>query len=215
MAPHRWTDREVTTGRNKGQALISYDKLLFIADDPTAVIDLKSKHLLHCACMNWSNCHLAVAKRKTRPVFLGLFLLITHSASITRCCPEKQLADSQSTLTSDGAPSNPLMDVRFAFIQKTIFDSHCVSNCHGVSNASADMKLAQSHSYKALVNTPSQQLPAELRVEPRAPERSYLVRKMIGGIGIIGEPMPKGQPLRPENELAYIRGWIARGASND
>jgi hypothetical protein len=58
--------------------------------------------------------------------------------------------------------------------------------------------------------------PGAVRVIPGDPENSYLVQKLEGHSGIVGQRMPRtGGPYLTEGQMQIIRRWIARGAPND
>ena len=62
-----------------------------------------------------------------------------------------------------------------------------------------------------LVNVPSLEVPALLRVEPSNPDDSYLVQK-IEGTAAVGGRMPLGGDALPPDTIAAIRQWITDGA---
>ena len=48
------------------------------------------------------------------------------------------------------------------------------------------------------------------------PDRSYLVQKIEGAPGIVGERMPRtGGPFLTPGQIAIIRRWIELGAPNN
>ncbi len=54
-----------------------------------------------------------------------------------------------------------------------------------------------------------------MRVNPGAPDNSYLVRKVEGAAGITGAQMPFGGPPLSQAQIDEIRSWIASGAPNN
>ena len=106
-----------------------------------------------------------------------------------------------------------------AGIQQDVFSAICV-NCH-VPGGQASFLLLDSERTSAaqLIDQPSLEIPALLRVAPGDPDSSYLVWKIEGqgpnGEVIIGERMPPPSagelPLTTE-EIADIRQWILEGA---
>jgi len=66
-------------------------------------------------------------------------------------------------------------------------------------------------SHAMLVNVPSSEVPSILRVDPGNPDDSYLVQK-IEGTASVGEQMPLGGPVLPDEQIAAIRQWITDGA---
>lgn len=100
-----------------------------------------------------------------------------------------------------------------------IFDRSCAFiGCHAASDLfppGEGMVLTADTSWQALVGTGSSQIPTLLRVAPSAPDSSYLLRKLIGSEGNLGEQMPLGGPFLGAGDLALIRLWIEQGALNN
>lgn len=102
-------------------------------------------------------------------------------------------------------------------IQDNVFTPRC-SVCHtgvgttlpGVLNLTS---AAASHA--ALVNVASLQVPTLLRVSPRNPNDSYLIRKIEGAPGIVGLRMPRGAGATPldQTTIDQVRLWITNGAA--
>jgi hypothetical protein len=66
-----------------------------------------------------------------------------------------------------------------------------------------------------LVGVASVELPALLRVSPGKPDSSYVMWKIEGRSGVIGERMPLGlSPLSAE-QIQAVRGWIEAGAQDN
>lgn len=128
------------------------------------------------------------------------------------CCPSvKSSSDSGSAGTADGAGGS----ASYSSIQKDIFDRSCVKDCHEAIAPAASLRLSPGKSYKDLLNAASQQLTSWMRVVPGDPDRSYLILKVEGGVGIVGAQMPRlGAPLSPST-IARLRSWIGGGAPND
>lgn len=84
---------------------------------------------------------------------------------------------------------------------------------YGGQDAAAELDMATAP-YGNLVNRPSTEQPDLLRVEPFAPERSYLIRKLRGDASISGDRMPQGGPYLTDDELAMFVRWIEAGAEN-
>lgn len=98
-------------------------------------------------------------------------------------------------------------------IQTNIFNTSCaVSGCHQEPNAPMGLDLSEGNAHDNLVNVPSEEVPDLLRVEPGAPDESYLVMKIEGAPGIVGNRMPRGRPPLSEEQIQLIRTWIAEGA---
>ena len=95
-----------------------------------------------------------------------------------------------------------------------IFDRECVK-CHGAKEKKAKLDLSAPESYKALVNMPSGEVPATLRVKAGNPEQSYLWLK-LDHRSEEGSGMPKGlfsSRRLAQKDLDIVRSWIAAGLS--
>jgi len=110
------------------------------------------------------------------------------------------------TITVNAAPTATLSRV-----QDEIFDRSCIG-CHP-PNAGLDLERGNSHG--SLVNVPSSQQPALMRVKPGDPDASYLYRKVVGGPGISGNRMPPGGPFLSTEKTQLLRDWILAGAPNN
>lgn len=147
----------------------------------------------------------------SRPSFERASAATAVALLLSACCPDPRQADagavSELGIGAAGAS--------FSSIQREIFDRHCVKDCHEGASAGASLQLSRGRSHASLVNVRSQQIASQIRVVPGDPARSYLVKKLAGGIGIVGDQMPKLAPLRPTSEVDAVRSWIARGAPDD
>jgi mono/diheme cytochrome c family protein len=71
-------------------------------------------------------------------------------------------------------------------------------------------------SYSLLVNHPATENNTLDRVEPGAPERSYLILKLRGDPSISGDRMPQdGPPYLSNEQIDAIAAWIRAGAPNN
>jgi len=99
-------------------------------------------------------------------------------------------------------------------LQQNIFTPIC-TQCHTGAVAPLALALDSGISRQNLVGVASVQVPAMARVVPGDPEASYLVWKIEGRQGVVGEQMPRGlQPLSP-TEISAVREWIQNGAADD
>lgn len=99
-------------------------------------------------------------------------------------------------------------------LQQNIFTPIC-TQCHTGAIAPLALALDSGISLQNLVGIASVQMPAMVRVSPGDPEASYLVWKIEGRQGVVGEQMPRGlQPLSPA-EISAVREWIQNGAADD
>ncbi|MGV3512282.1 MAG: hypothetical protein ACO1OX_09800 [Novosphingobium sp.] len=97
-----------------------------------------------------------------------------------------------------------------------ILEQNCAT-CHLTGEEAGGMSLVGDMAIGFLVGKPSQEVPAVMRVEPGAPERSYLVMKLEGthlDHGGSGARMPLGGSPLDGRDLARIRAWIAQGAKS-
>jgi hypothetical protein len=157
---------------------------------------------------------MAVAlKRKT---FLALLGTLITAQSPLGCCPKGVVSRDGGKGDGGGlVDAAPNGNASYALIQKKIFDPSCVVDCHEALNASQNLLLTPEKSYQSLLNQPSQQVNSLMRVEPGAPARSYLLMKIEGSAGIVGERMPRRAAPLPSSETERLRVWIQQGALND
>jgi len=115
---------------------------------------------------------------------------------------------------ANGAPA-----VSLAQIQGLVFTPIC-SGCHNGSNPPTgalpgSQNLTAGNSFANIVNVPSLEIPALLRVKPNDPANSYLIRKLEGAAGIQGSRMPLGGPFLDQPTIDLVKAWIASGAPNN
>ncbi len=129
------------------------------------------------------------------------------------------LSACDEKLSSITGPT-PNLKPTFSSIQAEIFESTdssgraaCI-NCHAPGRPAAFvMDLSTSAAYASLVNVASRLKPGAVRVIPGDPDNSYLVHKLEGRAGIVGERMPRTSgPFLTEGQMLVIRTWIANGA---
>ena len=98
-------------------------------------------------------------------------------------------------------------------IQSFVFTPRCVMH-HGPDDAQAGLDLSVGRSFAALVNVPSTQVALDL-VTPNDAENSYLIHKLDGRAGIVGDRMPYDAPFLTAAETDVIKAWINAGAANN
>jgi len=97
-------------------------------------------------------------------------------------------------------------------IQTTIFTPRCATaSCHGTARQ-GDLSLVAGESYSELVNIAATNLPSLMRVEPLAPDSSFLIDKLSSVTPASGSRMPFGETPLPVEQIELIREWIAQGA---
>lgn len=97
-----------------------------------------------------------------------------------------------------------------------ILEQNCAT-CHLTGEEAGGMSLVGDSAIGFLVGKPSQEAPTILRVEPGAPDKSYLVMKLEGthlDHGGSGARMPFGGFPLDDADMAKIRAWIAQGAKS-
>jgi len=106
-------------------------------------------------------------------------------------------------------------------LQTQIFTPIC-SGCHtGVGTTLPGVQnLTAGNTYKAIVNVPSIEQPALLKIKPNDPTNSYLVQKIQGSPGITGSRMPFGcgpaaNPCLDQPTIDLVKAWVSQGALNN
>lgn len=98
----------------------------------------------------------------------------------------------------------------FATIESEIFMPSCAySSCHG--GGEGGLILGQGMSYDELVGVEAVGVPGEIRVVPGDSAASYLMAKLNGTAGIVGDVMPPDAPLDAEL-IDRVAAWIDAGA---
>jgi predicted small lipoprotein YifL len=97
---------------------------------------------------------------------------------------------------------------------QSVFTARCAkAGCHVTGTAAFDEVLEASNSYAAIVNVPSGEKPAFMRIRPFLPDSSYLVKKIRGDGDIIGGRMPAdGPPFLTPAESSTVVNWVKNGA---
>jgi hypothetical protein len=143
-------------------------------------------------------------------------VLLVASGSFAVACDEK--------LAELAGPS-PNLQPTFTSIQREILETTdesgraACTNCHtdaGGRNPSGGLNLRHDLAYASLVSVASRGKAGAVRVIPGDANNSYVVQKLEGAPGIVGERMPRtGGPYLTEGQLTIIKRWIATGANND
>ena len=137
-------------------------------------------------------------------------------AALIGACDEK---------LSDIAGPSPNLQPTFSSIQREIFETTDTSGraaciqCHtnaGGRTPSGGMNLSHDVAYATLVGVAGRGKQGVVRVIPGDPDHSYIVQKLEGAPGIVGERMPRtGGPYLTEGQISIIKRWIEIGANND
>ena len=122
------------------------------------------------------------------------------------------------------AGPTPNLEPTFASVQREIFEAvdsagraACVT-CHTSTgrNPSGGLNLNHDVAYDQLVNVAARAKAGAIRVIPGDADNSYMVQKLEGRPGIVGERMPRtGGPYLTEGQMTIIKRWIATGANNN
>src|SRR3989442_9370320 len=114
--------------------------------------------------------------------------------------------------SGDNAPPAGLQPT-LASIQDNIFTVTCaVSGCHGGPTAQQGLRLDPGFSAGNLINVHSPQDSNLIRVVPGDPDASFLIQKLQGADGLLGDRMPDGGPYLTTATINVIRQWIQDGA---
>lgn len=146
---------------------------------------------------------------------LRMFCLIATIVS-SAACDEK--------LSTIAGPT-PDLEPSFSSIQSLIFESSdsagrraCVA-CHSTATPTGlpagGLNLLRNAAYDQLVNVPSRLKPSAIRVVPGDPDASYIVHKVEGRAGIVGQRMPIAGPYLTDGQILILRRWIEQGARRD
>ena len=149
------------------------------------------------------------------PRSLWLVLLVAFG-SLAVACDEK---------LSDLAGPSPNLEPTFSSVQHEIFEARdaagraACTECHtdaGGRNPSGGLNLRHEVAYASLVSVASRGKAGAVRVIPGDADDSYIVQKLEGRPGIVGERMPRtGGPYLTEGQMTILKRWIATGATND
>jgi len=123
---------------------------------------------------------------------------------------------------SDIAGPSPNLQPTFSSIQREIFDTTdnsgrqaCIT-CHVAGGPAGFLPFVQGASYGNLVGRASVTKPGAVLVIPGDPDGSYLVQKLEGATGIVGQRMPRTTgPFLTDGQIRVIRRWVELGAPND
>jgi hypothetical protein len=125
---------------------------------------------------------------------------------------------------SDVAGPTPNLEPTLSSIQREIFNAAdssgrvACTNCHNTQGArfAGNLNLTEGISYSQLVNIASSAKSGAIRVIPGNANDSYLIHKLEGTAGIIGERMPRTSgPFLTPGQVQIIRAWIDQGALNN
>jgi methionine-rich copper-binding protein CopC len=131
-------------------------------------------------------------------------------AVLQGCSGNGQGLDSNGNQIGAGASGSVPLSADFASLQANVFTPICAV-CHIGGGAPQGLRLDAADSYSLLVNVPSTEVPAVMRVKPGDPDNSYIIQK-LEGTAAVGYRMPLGGPYLSASTIAFIRQWISNGA---
>jgi len=111
--------------------------------------------------------------------------------------------------TDHGRPPPP-PDPAFDHDIAPLLERRC-ADCHGESRPSAGLALWPAERLDQTATRTSVEWIGWRVLAPGSPERSYLLYKVTGAPGLVGERMPPHDPLSRDQATALER-WIALGA---
>ena len=120
---------------------------------------------------------------------------------------------SEASTTTSSTTTTTLPPVSFSADVQPIFAAKCaLPFCHSGPQPQQQLDLVPRRAYAALVGVQSVECPGMARVQPGAPEQSYLLAKLAGeGVCFVLSRMPFGGVL-PAADIETIRRWISEGA---
>ena len=124
---------------------------------------------------------------------------------------------------SDVAGPTPNLTSTFSSIQRDIFNAPdstgrpACTSCHNAQSfrLNGNLNLSGSGAYAQLVSATSSAKPTATRVVAGNPDESYLIQKVEGLPGLVGQRMPLNGPYLTAGQIAIIRRWIELGAQNN
>ena len=117
------------------------------------------------------------------------------------------LACDGKDTTAEGPPT-------LTQVQDEVFTLSCAfAACHAAPGAS-QLVLEAGQTHAEVVDVDSVDNPGNILVVPGDSEASYLVAKLRGEDGIVGDQMPVGAPLEAER-LQLVIDWIDAGAADN
>jgi len=139
-------------------------------------------------------------------------LLLLLAVGVAACGSDSPTAPTPPT-TPTPTPTPGALTATLSSIQSVVFNDSCIGH-HGDHATDADLDLRDGQSFSNLVNRQSIQVALDL-VEPDDAENSYLIHKLDGRAGIVGDRMPPAGPFLSQADIDVIKQWINAGAQNN
>ena len=147
---------------------------------------------------------------KTKAMIRRIGLVVAFAGMTVVGCGGSPSAPTPPNQT---AQTNAEPNATLSAVQSQIFTPKCVG-CHGTVSPSGSLNLVAGRAYTNLVTVNSSQT-SLVRVVPGKPNDSYLIDKLEGRSGIVGNRMPQGGPFLTAVEVDLIKQWISDGAQNN
>lgn len=110
----------------------------------------------------------------------------------------------------------PPAEPTLAAVQERVFSRSCaLSGCHVGPSAPLGLDLSAGQAFGNTVGVRSLERPDLFRIEPGAPDASYLVMKVEGAPDIVGARMPLGREPLTDEQTGLLRDWIEGGAAEE
>ena len=139
-------------------------------------------------------------------------LLLLLAIGVAACGSDSPTAPTAPTPPTT-TPTPGALTATLSSIQSVVFNDSCVGH-HGDHATDADLDLREGQAFSNLVNRQSIQVALDL-VEPNDAESSYLIHKLDGRAGIVGDRMPPAGPFLSQADIDVIKQWIDNGAANN
>lgn len=121
--------------------------------------------------------------------------------------------DASAPLFGDGALTDDPLGLDAAVttrVQLVLSGCNGTESCH--TGGAAGLSFPVDDVGRLLVDVPSSEEPALLRVKPGDPDASYLLRKVRGDPGIVGDRMPATSAPFDPRLPALLEAWVEAGA---
>ena len=97
-----------------------------------------------------------------------------------------------------------------------IWDDACLTMCHAAGGSAVTILDLSGDAYDNIIGVASTQAVGLSLVEPGDSANSYLIHKLEGRAGIVGQRMPRGTgPFLTDGQMRVIKRWIELGALNN
>ncbi len=97
-----------------------------------------------------------------------------------------------------------------------LFKKHCsVAGCHRGAYPKKKLNLEDDKFEAATINVTSQQVDSLKLVDTSHPEKSYLLLKVKGGKGMMGDVMPEEAPPLKQEEIELLENWISEVSKHE